>query len=248
MRFPLVERSSGFRQPRDSIGPRVRMWRMILNGIDHFVEWTPYDALEVQAIIPGEVAASHPSWRLVCPLLCFAIVEWHQLGAIQHIPLRPLNIDIMHRHDGRWGRGEWYPTFLRGWYDMWRGRAQSRLDLDMACSESRPVRPKNREQVPCPVRFMVKTGRSKNQSTGQKPEIPFCLLLASYLTMPEIEYRRHRTWCNPRMGSYLKSILELRGVVVHRLAEVEDEDKDEDRLHQLGVLRGRKSLSRGACR
>ncbi|MED6139935.1 hypothetical protein PIB30_088513 [Stylosanthes scabra] len=71
-------RSRGFRQPRDSFGPRVRMWQMILNRIDHRgVEWTPYDALAVQAIVPGEVAASHPYWGLVCLFLCFAIVEWH---------------------------------------------------------------------------------------------------------------------------------------------------------------------------
>ncbi|MED6112107.1 hypothetical protein PIB30_058712 [Stylosanthes scabra] len=56
MRFPLVE--------------RVRMWRMILNGVDHRgVEWMPYDDQAVQAIVPGEVAASHPSWALVCSLL-----------------------------------------------------------------------------------------------------------------------------------------------------------------------------------
>ncbi|MED6117396.1 hypothetical protein PIB30_109643, partial [Stylosanthes scabra] len=62
------------------------------------------------------------------------------LGATQHIPLRPLNIDIMHRHNGRWGKGEWYPTFLQGWYDMWRDRAQSRLILEMPVGGLRPSR------------------------------------------------------------------------------------------------------------
>ncbi|MED6139833.1 hypothetical protein PIB30_087663 [Stylosanthes scabra] len=117
---------------RDSLAPRVRMWRMVLNGIDYRA-WTPYDDPVLHAVVPGDVVASHPSWGIVFPLLCFAIVKWHQVdrvvmqfGANQHIPLRPLNIDVKHRHDGRWGKGEWYPAFLRGWYDMWWDRAQSR--------------------------------------------------------------------------------------------------------------------------
>ncbi|MED6179985.1 hypothetical protein PIB30_006102 [Stylosanthes scabra] len=75
MRFPLVERWRGFRQPRDSFGPRVRMWRMILNNVDH-----------------------------------------------------------------QGGKDEWYPTFLRGWYDMWRDKAQSHLELDMAVGGVLPSR------------------------------------------------------------------------------------------------------------
>ncbi|MED6222759.1 hypothetical protein PIB30_067491 [Stylosanthes scabra] len=102
-RFPLVERSRGFRMPRDPLGPRV--WGMILNGIDHrgisvSVEWTPYDAPAVQAIVPGETR--------------------RQMGR-------------------RRGRGEWYPM-LQGWYDMWRGRAHSRLDLEMAVKGVLPSR------------------------------------------------------------------------------------------------------------
>ncbi|MED6227441.1 hypothetical protein PIB30_113536 [Stylosanthes scabra] len=61
---------------RDSLVPRTWMWRMILNSIDHRgVEWIPYDSPVLQAIVPGDVPASHPSWGLVCLLLCFAIVE-----------------------------------------------------------------------------------------------------------------------------------------------------------------------------
>ncbi|MED6113613.1 hypothetical protein PIB30_072507 [Stylosanthes scabra] len=52
-----------------------------------------------------------------------------QFGARQHIPSKPLNIDEMHVHDDCWGRGEWYPDFLQGWYEMWRGRVAHRLPL-----------------------------------------------------------------------------------------------------------------------
>ncbi|MED6113488.1 hypothetical protein PIB30_071258, partial [Stylosanthes scabra] len=38
------------------------------------------------------------------------------------------------------GKGEWYPRFLTGWYDMWRDRAQSHLELDMAVGGVLPSR------------------------------------------------------------------------------------------------------------
>ncbi|MED6207229.1 hypothetical protein PIB30_033823 [Stylosanthes scabra] len=43
LRFPLIERWMGYEVGMDSLGPRVRMWRMYLNGVDHaMVNWTPY--------------------------------------------------------------------------------------------------------------------------------------------------------------------------------------------------------------
>ncbi|MED6184070.1 hypothetical protein PIB30_043835 [Stylosanthes scabra] len=78
LRFPLIERWRSYVVRTDSLGPRVRMWRIYLNGVDHAgVNWTPYADPNLEAIVPPDVIAFHPSWALVCPLLCFAIVEWH---------------------------------------------------------------------------------------------------------------------------------------------------------------------------
>ncbi|MED6129135.1 hypothetical protein PIB30_104910, partial [Stylosanthes scabra] len=78
----------------------------------NLVEWTPYVEPRTQRIIPAWVHDSQASWNAVCPLLCFPIVEWHQvdrvmrqLGGLQHIPTAPLIMDDMHVHDGRFGRG-----------------------------------------------------------------------------------------------------------------------------------------------
>ncbi|MED6160748.1 hypothetical protein PIB30_054274 [Stylosanthes scabra] len=52
LRFPMVERWRGLSMARDLLGPRVQMWRMILNGINHLgVEWTPYNDPQSQDIV-----------------------------------------------------------------------------------------------------------------------------------------------------------------------------------------------------
>ncbi|MED6187235.1 hypothetical protein PIB30_074561 [Stylosanthes scabra] len=35
----------------------------------------------------------------------------------------------MHVHDGHFGRGEWYPTFFKGWYDMWNDQEEAQVPI-----------------------------------------------------------------------------------------------------------------------
>ncbi|QHO08226.1 uncharacterized protein DS421_14g470710 [Arachis hypogaea] len=65
-----------------------------------WVEWTPYADPQLIGLVPPAIAKAELSLTVVCPLLCFAIVEWHQVyravrqfGGLQHILTRPLNID-----------------------------------------------------------------------------------------------------------------------------------------------------------
>ncbi|RYR19327.1 hypothetical protein Ahy_B03g064087 [Arachis hypogaea] len=91
-RFLLVERGEN----------KLRHYKRMLNGIGI-----------LYSVVPPGIAEAKASAAAVCSLLCFAIVKWHQVDwvvhyfdGLQHIPIRPLNIDEMHCHDGRFGRGE----------------------------------------------------------------------------------------------------------------------------------------------
>ncbi|RYR68084.1 hypothetical protein Ahy_A03g014547 [Arachis hypogaea] len=115
-RFSLVERWVQYRPDNATGESRLRQYRRTLNGIE---------MLNLVGLVPPAIAEADASAAVVCPLLCFAIVEWHQVdrvvhqfNGLRHIPTRPLNIDDMHRLDGRFGLGEWFPHLLGGWHEM----------------------------------------------------------------------------------------------------------------------------------
>ncbi|XP_057719823.1 serine/threonine-protein phosphatase 7 long form homolog [Arachis stenosperma] len=62
---------------------RLRQYRRMLNGIGMLnVEWTPYADPQLVGIVPSAIAEVDASAAVVCPLLCFAIVEWHQVDRV----------------------------------------------------------------------------------------------------------------------------------------------------------------------
>ncbi|MED6148930.1 hypothetical protein PIB30_057625 [Stylosanthes scabra] len=118
--FPLAGRWDGYEPLNDHEESRLRTWHGVLNQIRiHGVEWTPYTDPTPQNLIPEWI---HEKWHQVDRVV-------RQLGGLQYIPTAPLNLDEMHVRDGRFGRGEWYPTFLKGWYDMWDAREEAQVPI-----------------------------------------------------------------------------------------------------------------------
>ncbi|KAL4390130.1 hypothetical protein AHAS_Ahas03G0114300 [Arachis hypogaea] len=102
---------------------RFRHYRRVLNGIGMLaVEWTPYTDPQLEGLISHAIAKADHTTTVVDR------VVW-QFGGLQHIPTRPLDIDSMHRMDGQFGWGEWFPHLLWRWHELWDHRADHCLHI-----------------------------------------------------------------------------------------------------------------------
>ncbi|RYQ92665.1 hypothetical protein Ahy_B09g098875 [Arachis hypogaea] len=114
-RFPRFRPAGwlGYNPSGSEKGPRVQMWRLridMLQAMDFI--WMPYSSHEVlQVVHPEVLEARHTAlWRYVMSLICFAVIEWHQIdrvlpqfGGVQPRPQPALNINFLMSKDGRGG-------------------------------------------------------------------------------------------------------------------------------------------------
>jgi len=68
------------------------------------ITWRPYDTDDVQPLIPMYCIDNSNIWRAHVPLICFHIIEWHQLDRVLHqfdmtLPISDAPIDLCHLHN-----------------------------------------------------------------------------------------------------------------------------------------------------
>ncbi|RYR20831.1 hypothetical protein Ahy_B03g066072 [Arachis hypogaea] len=85
-RFPLVERWVEYRSYNDRGENKLRHYRRTLNGIDilYVIDWMSYADLQLQGVVPPGIVEAEASAAIVCTLLYFAIVKWHQSSCMWH--------------------------------------------------------------------------------------------------------------------------------------------------------------------
>ncbi|KAF1868692.1 hypothetical protein Lal_00036130 [Lupinus albus] len=121
--FPLVRRWSQHLVTTNILGHATNIIRSMLDRlrIDQFV-WTPYQNFDFMGQIP-DMARSR------VPLICFAIVEWHdadrvmtQFSLQQPIPQDPINVQKQHKMDLR-GKNDYnWQQKHDQWIQIWNHR------------------------------------------------------------------------------------------------------------------------------
>ncbi|QHN79204.1 uncharacterized protein DS421_19g668080 [Arachis hypogaea] len=138
--WPLASRWSGYNPSGSEKGPRVQMWRLMIDMLqDREFIWMPYSIPEVlQVVHPEALDPRHMAlWRSVTSLIYFAVIEWHQIdrvlpqfGGVQPHPHPTLNIDYLMSKDDR-GGDRWFPYALQSWHLHWESRAETVLRFDV---------------------------------------------------------------------------------------------------------------------
>ncbi|QHO03282.1 serine/threonine-protein phosphatase 7 long form homolog [Arachis hypogaea] len=85
--WPLASRWSGHNPSGSEKGPRVQMWRLMIDMLQarDFI-WMPYSSPDVLQVVHPEVLEPRHTalWRCVTALIYFAVVEWHQICQPPH--------------------------------------------------------------------------------------------------------------------------------------------------------------------